>query len=355
MLKLFGSSRRHHPGKFPSVSINNNGTVVEVYQSYSLRYSDTIYYKVGQLDGEGTDMTCTLSEGTPKFLDNGRYPRVAINNENHVVEVHEGNGLRKMYYCVGEINESNSSIKWHSRVPCYLCWGKYPAVALCGDRVVVTYDRAFGSYTSYYCIGKFTADGKDVQWAAESHELFSGATETSVTMNERNIVIIGRGWTSIVCRVGRFQGSAIEFTAEIPFNYLGYSPAVCLDDGGYIILVWATTLRKLNYITTNIPNPECPSITWPKNDSIKNYSSGRYPTIAISPDGTKVFEEHETNITPYLYYRTGALKKPHVQHQLQGPAHQQEQVEQPPQPQRDPQPHEEPQPQEKPQPQTEGE
>ena len=309
MLSLSQSNRRQHFGKFPSVSINDDGIIVEVYQPFIVSYK--ILYKVGQLNGEEMKM----NEKT-RCLDYGCYPKVAINNENRVVEVHEGRVLRQIYYHIGTIDVNNETVNWYPHVYT-LCGGKYPAVAVHGDRVVITYDGAFGSYTSYYYMGNLTTDGTGIQWerGGANHKLM-GATETSVAMNDRNIVVAGRGWNGIMCRVGRFRGNAIEFTKEFPFTQLGhYCPSVCLNNNGYVLMVWqSTTLRKLKYITTNIADPENPSITWPKNDSIQTneYDFGRNPTIAITPGGGRVIEEHETNCSLYrcrLYFRIGVLDK----------------------------------------------
>lgn len=136
-----------------------------------------------------------------------------------------------------------------------------------------------------------------------------------------------------MCCVGQLQENAIQFTEEIPFDHLGYCPTVCLDNDGYIAMVWQSiTLRKLNYVTGNIPNPEEPSITWPWQAPPRSYGYGYNPTVAISSDGAKVLEEHETNFAPYrcsLYYHTGILQKPPRQGQAHAPqqeqqAHQQE-------------------------------
>jgi hypothetical protein len=48
-----------------------------------------------------------------------------------------------------------------------LCSGRFPAVAVHENRVVVTYDRAYGPYTVYYCVGNVTADRNGIEW----HEL----------------------------------------------------------------------------------------------------------------------------------------------------------------------------------------
>jgi hypothetical protein len=329
MLRLSESNRRQHFGKFPSVSINDDGIIVEVYQPFIV--SSEIHYKVGRLSGEEMKM----SEETRR-LDYGRYPKVAINNRNRVIEVHEGTVYRKICYNVGEIDNVRNKITWYPRVYT-LCRGKYPAVAVHGDRVVITYDRAYGSYTSYYSMGNFTTDGNGIQWEpenAKNHKLMA-ATETSVAMNERNIVVAGRAWSGILCRLGRFCGNAIEFTKEFPFNHLGYCPTVCLNDDGAVLMVWQSTPRKLKYVATNIPDPENPSITWPKHDPTQSYKydSGYNPTVAISPVGGHVIEEHDPNYALYrcrLSYRIGVLEKLRPQQEQVLERKQEQEEQQPP-------------------------
>jgi hypothetical protein len=323
MLRTTGSIPRHLKGKFPNISINNNGAIVEVYQPFIL--SENIYYKVGELQQTPTEEKMDMCEDKT-FLDNGRYPKVAISN-NRVVEVHEGRVHRYIYYHYGTLDVLNKTITWHENPRVNdLCRGRFPSVAIHEDRVVVTYDHAlFGSFTTYYVIGNFGGDGI-IHWEGianpENHKIFDsyGVAETSVAINQHNVVVAGRGWKSIMCRVGKFRGNdAIEFTREISFNHWGYCPRVCLDDDGYIIMVWqSTTLRKLNYATTEIKNPEQqPSISWPQHESVTSYGYGYNPSIAISPVGGHVLEEHETNFAPFrchLFYHTGVLTKPPVPH-----------------------------------------
>ena len=88
-----------------------------------------------------------------------------------------------------------------------------------GDRVVVTHYRAYGPYTSYYCIGNFNAEGTDIQW------VILGIASCLICMvllrhqTEWQLMskVAGRGWTCIVCRVGQFQGNTIQFATENPF------------------------------------------------------------------------------------------------------------------------------------------
>ena len=323
MLKLSRSISRQSQGKFPSVSINNDGTIVEVYQPHIV--SNEIYYKVGELNGEEIKM----SEDARRLdINYGIYPKVAINNENRVVVVYEGI-MQIIRYHVGEVDVRNKMITWHSRV-CKLYRGKFPAVAVHGNTVVITctYDRAPGYFPLYYCVGNFTADGHGIVWEGlhnpENRRLFNSlsSAETSVAINEQNVVIAGQGSTNIMCLVGQFQGNAIEFTKEIPFTstHLGNRPIVCLDDDGYIIMIWQSTIRELNYVVGNIPNSEQPSITWLQQESVRNDDYGHNRTIAISPIGGHVLEEHEFNDGTRkecsrcsLHYHIGILVKPQRQ------------------------------------------
>ncbi|MEH6345279.1 MAG: hypothetical protein V7785_09345 [Bermanella sp.] len=69
-------------GSHPSVSINNNGEVVEVHQASS---GSKLWCKVGVL----VDGKVTWDEGGSVNYTTGKSPSVSINNKNQVIEVHE--------------------------------------------------------------------------------------------------------------------------------------------------------------------------------------------------------------------------------------------------------------------------
>ena len=117
---------------------------------------------------------------------------------------------------------------------------------------MITYNRAYTiRYTSYYRTGTINQGGTAIEWG-EQRQLFagSGVTETSIAINDDCAVAAGRGWTHIVCVVGRFQddGARIEWINETPLDYIGYCPTICLDDDGYTVMVWQSlSLRHLHY------------------------------------------------------------------------------------------------------------
>lgn len=323
MLRLSGSVQRHPYGKFPGVAVSDTGVVVEVHQPFISSVS--INYQVGRLNGDEID----LSE--PRYLDHGRYPKVAINNNNHVVQVHEGRYLRRIFYRIGTVppvqpenaDERPGRINWPDRSQ-LLDWGRFPAVAVHNNKVIVTYDSAYGVYSTKFCFGTIDEGGRNITWhPSKGEKLFSAdAVETSVSMNAEHVVAAGRGWTSIVCKLGQFQEhqvpaqgqgqqrrpSPIQWINEIDFGRLGYCPTICLDEDSYVIMVWQSfSLRQLQYTTGTLQQDQLRL-----KPEFKNYGFGYNPTIALSPTEGKVVEEHETNRATFrctLHYHTGQLDK----------------------------------------------
>ena len=304
MLRLSGSARRHPHGKFPSVTINDDRIVVEVHQPFIT--SSVIYAQVGTVNGDEVDFA------EERRVDLGRFPKVAVNNDNRVVEVHEGKYQRKIHYNIGIVNNQHTRVNWKPK-PESICWGRFPAVAMSGNRVVLTYDAAYARYYTYYRIGTINAQ-ETIDWGAEQMLFDSGVTETSIAMNENHTVASGRGWYKIICRVGQVRDGAINWSNEIKYSVLGYCPTVCLNNDGDIVMVWQTfTFRQLSYAVgrVNAQQQEV-FIEWNALEC-RNYDYGYNPSVAISPNNNQVLEEHETNHTRLqctLHYHTGVLSHP---------------------------------------------
>ena len=323
MLTLSGSVQRRAHGKFPSLSINRNGIIVEAHQpSVS---STKMYYQIGTLNENDVNF-----QEERLIVGRGKFPKVAINDDNHVIEVHEGVVTRRIYYNVGPLN--NQRVKWQYKQE-LISPGRFPAVAVHDNRVVVTHDRAYFRYSSYYHIGTINEGGTAIEWG-EKRRLFaeSGVTETSITTNEDFAIAAGRGWFHIVCIVGRFQddGARIEWIDEVSFNCIGYCPAVCLNDDGYTIMVWQSFfLRQLSYADGRIIQNEQPvMVEWQEG---RNYDFGYNPTITLSPNNNQIVEEHETNIGRTLHLHAGRLI-------ARGPRRQQDPEQRPHEPAGDEQP-----------------
>ena len=312
MLKFSGSVRSRPPrhGKFPSVSINNAGTIVEVHQPS--RLSRAVFYQTGTISRDEVNWSAEIT------IDAGTLPKVAVNDDNCVVVVHEGRLLRKIYHHIGTLD--GQRINWANcnGKTAHVSWGKFPAVAIYDKRVVITFDSAIGKYSTHYYLGEIDPGHNKITWRAEKGTLFhSAATETSITVNGNYVLAAGRGWSDILYQLGQFDdgvNAGIRWFNEIQFNELGFCPNVCLDNDGYVIMSWQTfTLRRLSYVTGRVQNDgdQMPtSIRW---NNTKNYGFGCNPTIALRPNTGQVVEEHETNfafrvLTSFLHYQVGLLQ-----------------------------------------------
>jgi len=216
----------HSPrkGSNPDVAINNHGHVVEVHKSQS---EDQLYYSVGNISGDGKSidwddefhdqnythgttpsvaivdhlndkgdlLLIEIHEDGTKNLyyrfglistdkdgkltgeikwqgedwdhyDDGNHPSVAINEENMVVEVHEGSD-NKLWYNVGGFDEQGT-FRWGNRESDERNYntGVRPAVALHGNLIF----EAHNSSNHYlWCqMGLLNASAKYIDWKWEN-------------------------------------------------------------------------------------------------------------------------------------------------------------------------------------------
>ena len=155
-------------------------------------------------------------------------------------------------------------------------------------------------YSTYYQIGSINEQETMIEWDNGAREkLFKSVTETSIAMNAEYVVVVGRGWTKILCQVGRFQkgGAHTNWADVTKYSEIGYCLSVCLDNDRHVVMVWQSlAFRQLPSVTGRVlQNDKVPSIKW--NES-GNYDVGYNPTIAISPNNPhQVIEEHETNFS----------------------------------------------------------
>ena len=364
MLRLSGAIERRSTGKNPSVAVSSDGVVVEVHKPFAA--SGNICYQVGKINGDEVEFHEEKGAGT------GMYPKVAIYND-YVVKVHEGRMLRRIYYDFGRVDETlRIAWKTHIHNSPVIGSGRLPAVAIHGNRAVITYDSAIG-YNTFYRIGTIDEQGESVNWG-EEHKLFQfGATETSVALNQQHVVSAGQGWTKIRYLIGRIveqnrphneqnrphneqnrphneqnrphneqnrahneqnrphneqNGPHIEKLLEVKYDHIGYHPSLCMDNEGYIIMMWQSRSRHLSYVNGQVIIPQDPHrahINWKEN---RRHDFGYNPAIAISANNNHVMEEHETNIplSLVLFYRTGVLQKQPAQEVVVNRDNQREQV-----------------------------
>jgi hypothetical protein len=150
--------QRHYSsgGIDPTVSINDYGMVVEIHSTDS----NHLYYRTGVLNSS----SCVIEwRSTPtEDYDTGRWPSVAINNDNMVIEVHQSPGGTDLWYNVGQV-EQNGAITWGnmSNDRKYDS-GQYPSVALYGDRILEIHNSE--SDYMWCTVGRLNASAKTIDW-----------------------------------------------------------------------------------------------------------------------------------------------------------------------------------------------
>jgi len=126
-------------GVQPTVTINRNGDVVEVYQSDE---NDDLYYRVGKID----ILNKQIIWGTLKVFSQGVTPSVSTTIHGMTIVVFKSSSCNKLYYQVGQI--SDLEIKWGV---CHKYQdGLNPKITLCKDRrVLLTHETTEQSGTCH--------------------------------------------------------------------------------------------------------------------------------------------------------------------------------------------------------------
>jgi hypothetical protein len=94
-------------GYDPSVALTNDEVVVEVHGSRRST-SGYLYYHVGKLNGGDISFP---KNAIRVGKDQGSDPSIALNQKNHIVEVHVG-ASSKLYYRVGLLQPDKFEVDW---------------------------------------------------------------------------------------------------------------------------------------------------------------------------------------------------------------------------------------------------
>jgi C1A family cysteine protease len=155
----WGASHQYESsGKFPRVAINNQNQVVEVHQSPTLL---TCWSTLGKINNDQT-----ITWYTSHQMDKGRYPAISIDNSGRAIAVHQSDGYNTIYYQTGCIIEEAARVEWSESQ--YYDTGAYPVIALNGAAQVLEMHQAPIERRLYYHVGTLTAVNQDSSIAAES-------------------------------------------------------------------------------------------------------------------------------------------------------------------------------------------
>lgn len=157
-------------GRYPSISIDDSGAGVLMYTGDLF---DRLFSRLVYIDESSKKLS--LRGETPH--DYGIGPRVAINENGGVVEVHSSNNIvrpKDLWLNVGVIDFASHTIKWGSSSR-FETNGHAPVAALSDDGVIMAAHYVPGlpvnESKSYYRYGVVNFDSKQVTWNS------SGASE----------------------------------------------------------------------------------------------------------------------------------------------------------------------------------
>lgn len=291
-------------GKVPSVSINDSGIIVEVHAAQGL--SSGLWHRVGKL----TTSSSGIEWGNHSRYDYGSRPRIAINKDGVVVEVHKVQELvPTLWYHVGKVNAHSMTIDWGSSHK--YDKGTTPDVALTDDGTVIEVHETNNVFSNdtYYHVGTVDASSKTIKWGP-SHRYGEGKTP-SVAVNSKGVVVELHGSGQLWYHVGSLQAHNQSISWGDSKKYeTGTSPCVAINNRGQIIEVHESEglLRRL---WCNVGNADLSTrtILWSmpnESNASLNYSQGITPAAAITTEG-KVVEVHETDhqFKNTLWYQTG--------------------------------------------------
>ena len=141
----WGRSQKYDTGRRASVALTDDGTVIEVHQSPTGR---GLWSNVGRLissdDGPIVDWRSNEQYGS------GRFPSVAVGNDGTVIEVHQATQKNQLWFHYGSIRPSGggSEIEWG--YDGLYDEGYWPTVAMAGGRAVEAHKSSLGSAKLWY-------------------------------------------------------------------------------------------------------------------------------------------------------------------------------------------------------------
>lgn len=196
----WGTMHSHTNGRYPAIAINDNGVVIELHQDSGI--TNNLYWSSGMLNSSETDISWNTSGAS--HYDDGYTPSVALMNDGTVIATRlSSDGT--IHYNIGSL--SGSSLNWNKSSPPALenaqkARGGYAAcVAVCNEhnKVVIVYQATNNKL--YYHVGEINSSRTSIDWRAV--EVFDDQSQLSygegfnyarlspsVSINDDNEVVI---------------------------------------------------------------------------------------------------------------------------------------------------------------------
>jgi hypothetical protein len=215
-------------GYRPSVALTKSGQVIIVWSYFPNRSNPNhLYYKVGQLDAKGGSNQQILWLTKTQFWDTGFNASVSVNDNGLIVGVHEsGTGGNGLYYKIGEFANPPLSyhIKWTSReYGIKYTSGVNPRVAINNENQVVEVHQVQASENLlHYIRGTVSAPFRNIAFAGDQPRYQSNASTPTVALLDSGLVIEAHVENDkLGAMVGQLSGSdaiGVNWSSSVTFD-----------------------------------------------------------------------------------------------------------------------------------------
>ncbi len=241
-----------------------------------------MFYRVGQLTDNKIEWGSSSSNDPPmkKYLGNGAYPKITLNDNGRVIEVHKGQFFDKCVYRVGWYHSDNREIDWG--LSHHYSFGYFPTVALSNDGIVVSVfqDNLFTKHLNYR-IGKLSQVSNEITWISK-HRTKITADSFSLSMNNNKMVVLG--YQTIItnhihCCVGRIDciKGTIVWSKNIHVSK-GFTPSITLNDRNYVVMTHQSTMGRRLTINVGVAcwDEQAKEIDWTMKENLKSVSNDHF-------------------------------------------------------------------------------
>lgn len=321
-------------GRYPSIAMNNNSIIVVAYEDCN--GLGKLYYRTGQAKFEEKKIIWGGGSDETENYCVGQRPRVAINNKDFVVEVHERDG--KCFYHVGRVKELRICRRRRRR--CLGCVkkeqeidirfttqldteianefageGGFPGVAINDENVVILTYIAKG--VAYYIIRKVSIDEKKLDFISDTRNIPTLSHTTidhlTVAVKDIRVVVAYRdGKSNLYCMAGMlmedevlWQDPPLQIASETWLSWHKIKifntfpcPVVSCDLKGNVVVVYnhddkmqIKCMCKVGLLVQ--PSGQDCELTF-SLENRNEYDDGYYPAVAVN-DNKRIIEIHVTN------------------------------------------------------------
>ncbi|HAG82986.1 MAG TPA: hypothetical protein DCL61_17955 [Cyanobacteria bacterium UBA12227] len=228
----FGKPENYDPGTQPSVALNDDNVVVEVHQGdWRIFTKNDLAYRAGRVNGKNQiDWQPVNAEGElgAKY-DTGNNPSVAVNNQGLVVEVHE-TGTGEIWYHIAQLkpDKPNNWVEFQSGI--YYDKGYSPSVAINDNEIVVEVHQSEGLKTDlWYRTGR--VNGQKIDWqpvndSGDQSGKYDKGNNPSVAINN-----FGRVVEVHETGTGEIWYHIAQLKPDKPNNWVEFQPGIYYDKG----------------------------------------------------------------------------------------------------------------------------